>query len=127
MSELFFKTLLVLAIIIILFYLVFSYIRKTSLFEGMENNSGIDIIENNIQIDSALKQYIENLKKKLSTDKTKKEYEDFIINLEDAYNLTILSTLYSADPLEKKVIDRVNSLNNAKSALNGLMKFLDNQ
>ena len=124
MSELFFKTLLVITIIVILFYFVFSYIRKTTLFEGMENDSGIN---DNTLVNSVLKQHIEILRKKLSVDKSQKEYEDFIMNLEDLYNLTILTTLYNSDPLDKKVIDHINSLNNAKSALNGLMKFVDSQ
>jgi hypothetical protein len=127
MSEFFFKTLLVVATITILFYLVFSYIRKTSLFEGMENNSETNVDTNSALINSALQKHIETLKKKLSIDKNQKEYEDLIMNLEDVYNLTILSTLYNGDPLNQKVIDRVNSVNNAKSALNGLMKFVDNQ
>jgi hypothetical protein len=127
MSEFFFKTLLVVATITILFYLVFSYIRKTRLFEGMENNSETNVNWNSAPISSLLQKHIETLKKKLSIDTNQKEYEDFIMNLEDVYNLTILSTLYNGDPLDQKVIDRVNSVNNAKSALNGLMKFVDNQ
>jgi hypothetical protein len=127
MSEFFFKTLLVVATITILFYLVFSYIRKTRLFEGMENNSETNVDTNSALINSVLQKHIETLKKKLSIDKNQKEYEDLIMNLEDVYNLTILSTLYNGDPLDQKVIDRVNSVNNAKSALNGLMKFVDNQ
>lgn len=138
MSETFFKTLIVIAVIILLFYLVFVSIRKTSFFEGLENSSDSSSAKKTTLLSSTtdsvsttsmvVKKNAETLQKNLSILNNKKDYENLIINLEDVYNLNILSKIYNAtDPLDAKLLESINSMHNAKTALNGLMKFIDSQ
>jgi predicted RND superfamily exporter protein len=140
MSETFFKTLIVIAVIILLFYLVFVSIRKTSFFEGLENSSDsksnstkkTSLLSSNTDSVSTtamvLKKNAETLQKNLSISNNKKDYENLIINLEDVYNLNILSEISSAtDPLDAKLLESINAMHTAKSALNGVMKFIDSQ
>jgi len=140
MSETFFKTLIVIAVIILLFYLVFVSIRKTSFFEGLENSSDskssstkkTSLLSSNTDSVSTtamvLKKNAETLQKNLSISNNKKDYENLIINLEDVYNLNILSQISNAtDPLDAKLLESINAMHTAKSALNGVMKFIDSQ
>jgi len=126
MSAQLFKTFIVTAVIGMLFYLVFSSIKKTDIFEGLTTISSDK--DSKLKDKTDLTKNIKILKDKLSLDKRKQEYEDFIVNLEDACNLQILYVLYNAsEPLDIKLLESVNTMNNAKSTLNDLMKYLDGQ
>jgi len=142
MSDSFFKTLIITAVIGALFYLVFTSIRKTSIFEGLttfpspntdtettsepntDSTPKTDISKAKNRTEMSKK--VQILKEKLSIEKRKQDYEDFIMNLEEACNLQMLSVLYNAsDPLDPKLLESINTMNNAKSSLNDLMKYLD--
>jgi len=138
MSETFFKTLIVIAVIVLLFYLVFISIRKTSFFEGLENSSSSSstkkttlLSSNNDSVSTTamvFKKNAETLQNDLSILNNKKDYEKLIINLEDVYNLSILSKISNAtDATDPQLLESINAMHNAKTALNGLMKFVDSQ
>jgi hypothetical protein len=75
-----------------------------------------------------VKKNAEKLQKNLSISNNKKDYENLIINLEDVYNLNILSKISSAtDPVDPQLLESINTMHTAKSALNGVMKFIDSQ
>jgi predicted PurR-regulated permease PerM len=128
MSDSFFKTLIITAFIGLLFYLVFTSIKKIPIFEGLTTLPSTTNNSSKTKNVTNVSEHIQTLKEALSIDKRKQSYEDFIVNLEEACNLQMLSVLYNAsDPLDPKLLESINTMNNAKSTLNDLMKYLDSQ
>jgi len=136
MSETFFKTLIVIAIIIVLFYLVFSQF-KGKIFEGLENQSGFPgsgvsngEAGNAANYATSIKAEVIKLQDSLLVSKYRKDYENAIINLEDLINLSMLKVALNIknDPASDITnIEILNKLNDAKTNLNGVMKFVDSQ
>lgn len=136
-SETLFKTLIIVASIIMLFYLVFGFIKKVHVFEGLENQTSET--RTNLQSGEAgnASKYAANLKSEvikmqdsLLISKYRKDYENSIINLEDLINYNMLKLMLNIDKdLEKDVkkIETLNIMHNAKASLNGIMKFVDGQ
>lgn len=136
MTESIFKTLVVLAIIAVLFYLIFSPTRK-SFMEGLENQT--QAIGLNGEAASAddyaktIKNESTKLQDSLLISKYRKNYENAIINLEELISFAMLKTTLNIniDPnnLSQSVknLEALNTLNNAKINLNSVMKFMDSQ
>ncbi len=66
----------------------------------------------------------------LLISKYRKDYENVIINMDDLINNMMLNTLLnykSTSDINKNIeaIDKLNKLNNAKTSLNAVMKFVD--
>jgi hypothetical protein len=80
---------------------------------------------------STLKNKVTQLQDTLLVSKYRKEYENIILNMDDYVSILMLRTTLSMDPnaddatsnLEK--IKALNELNNSKSALNNVMKYVD--
>jgi hypothetical protein len=133
MSETFFKTLVVVAIIIVLFYLIFCSMRKTNIFEGLENQTPLGSngeAGNASNYAANIKAEVIKMQDSLLITKYRKDYENAIINLEDLINFSMLKVTLNLtnDPVKDiKNIEALNTLNNAKVSLNGVMKFVDSQ
>ena len=136
MTESIFKTLVVLAIIAVLFYLIFSPTRNYFM-EGLENQNPTR--ELNGEAASAddnaktIKNESTKLQDSLLISKYRKNYENAIINLEELISFTMLKTTLNInidpDNLSQSVknLEALNTLNNAKINLNSVMKFMDSQ
>jgi len=133
MSETFFKTLVVIAIIVVLFYLVFSPLKNMKVFEGLESQTPLGSngeAGNAANYAANIKAEVIKLQDSLLITKYRKDYENAIINLEDLINFSMLKVVLSLtnDPVKDvKNIEALNTLNNAKVSLNGVMKFVDSQ
>jgi len=133
MTEIFYKTLIVIAIIIVLFYLVFSSIRKTGILEGLENiqtNLASGETGGAASYAAQIKAEVIRLQDSLLISKYRKEYESAIINLEDLINFSMLKLILNMNPnaiKDVKNIETLNTLDKAKSTLNNIMKFVDSQ
>jgi len=133
MTETFFKTLIVIAIIIIVFYLVFSSIKKFGVLEGLENMqtkiSGGET-SGSASFAAQIKAEVIRMQDSLLISKYRKEYESAIINLEDLINFTMLKLVLNMNTDSMKDIKNVetlNTLDKAKATLNNIMKFVDRQ
>ena len=133
MTEIFYKTLIVIAIIIVLFYLVFSSIRKTGILEGLENiqtNLASGETGGAASYAAQIKAEVIRLQDSLLISKYRKEYESAIINLEDLINFSMLKLILNMNPdaiKDVKNVETLNTLDKAKSTLNNIMKFVDSQ
>lgn len=133
MSETFFKTLVVIAIIVVLFYLVFSPLKNMKVFEGLENQTPLGSngeAGNAANYAANIKAEVIKMQDSLLINKYRKDYENTIINLEDLINFAMLKVTLSltTDPVKDvKNIEALNTLNSAKVSLNGVMKFVDSQ
>jgi hypothetical protein len=131
MKELY--NLLLLVAICLVVYLAFrSFNFKSMMVEGMTDGSGnLVSISNGIAGNAAA--YAASLKSKtimgqdaLLISKYRSDYESAILNLDDLINTLMLKTALSVD--EKKLepsIETLAKMNQAKGALNSVMKFLD--
>jgi len=64
----------------------------------------------------------------LLTSKYQSNYETVILNMDDYVNNLMLSTALSVDPKNPlPTIKALNELNNSKTALNAVMKYIDSQ
>ena len=136
MTESIFKTLVVLAIIAVLFYLIFSPTRNYFM-EGLENQNPIRELNGEAASADDYAKTIKNestkLQDSLLISKYRKNYENAIINLEEFISFTMLKTTLNInidpDNLSQSVknLEALNTLNNAKINLNSVMKFMDSQ
>jgi hypothetical protein len=131
MKELY--NLLLLVAICLVIYLAFrSFNFKSMMVEGMTDGSGnLVSVSNGIAGNAAA--YAASLKSKtimsedaLLISKYRSDYESAILNLDDLINTLMLKTALSVD--EDKpgpAIEKLSKMNQAKGALNSVMKFLD--
>ena len=136
MTESIFKTLVVLAIIAVLFYLIFSPTRNYFM-EGLENQNPTRELNGEAASADDYAKTIKNestkLQDSLLISKYRKNYENAIINLEELISFTMLKTTLNInidpDNLSQSVknLEALNTLNNAKINLNSVMKFMDSQ
>lgn len=130
--------LVIIIVIASLIYFVFTNIN-VNITEGMANNeentssSGIStngIAGNANSYAAQLKNESIKMQDTLLISKYRKDYENVIINMDDLINNMMLNTILNykqTGDLNKDVemIDRLNKLNNAKTSLNSVMKFID--
>jgi hypothetical protein len=139
MSETFFKTLIVIAIVVVLFYLVFGSIKKMKIMEGLDNINSTKSLTSSIvtgetsgaaSYTAQIKAEVIRLQDSLLISKYRKEYEAAIINLDDLINFSMLKlALDMKMDINKDMtnIEKINTLCNGKASLNSIMKFLDKQ
>lgn len=127
-------TLLFLIAIIFIVYLIFSNINFQ---EGLENNTttisntAVTISKNGIA--GSAQNYAADIKSEaiknqdiLLITKYRKEYENVILNVDDLINTMMLETTLSIDKKNPmKSLDKLVTLNSAKTALNSVMKYVD--
>jgi hypothetical protein len=129
--------LLLFAMILLGLYIFFSnYNNMPVVKEGLENQSSANGIAGNS------KTYLENIKQfniqmkdklNINNSEYRKNYEDIILALDDYINYTMLDQILkipinsdiNKENLEK--IIRLGSMNETRTALNNILKFVDKQ
>jgi hypothetical protein len=125
----------------ILSYIVFSSLNFK---EGMENNSGNSNTNSNTSNTSSsssngvggnaaayganVKAQVVKIQDTLLISKYRTDYENVIINMDDLVNNLMLQTTLTIDQANPQDgIKKLAGLNNAKLALNSVMKFIDSK
>ena len=137
------------AVVLFVIYYVFSYMNDTSykkMREGVTNmgttttddttttTSSISIGSSQNGIAGNAASYsasIKNMsilsKDKLLISKYRADYENIILSYDDYINSLMLEKLLDGSSDQMKKLSDIATLNQAKSALNGIMKFVDSQ
>jgi hypothetical protein len=131
-------TILIVLLIIFLLYLAYKSLKVHGrIMEGLENavtgsgSSSINTAGGTAEYATAIKNETIKLNDVLLISKYRQDYENVIINMDDYVNLLMLQCLVQMDTsgtpsdANMSVINNLNSLNNVKSALNNVMKFVD--
>jgi hypothetical protein len=133
MKELY-NLLLFVAICLVLYLVFRSFHYNPMLIEGMTDSSGNSIASGNGIAGNAAS-YAASLKAAtiksqdvLLISKYRSDYESAILNLDDLINTLMLKTALSIDqnnPVDS--IEKLSKMQQAKVALNSVMKFVDSQ
>jgi hypothetical protein len=114
-------------------FIVYILFRNFNYKEGMTDASGNSTTQNGIAANSAnyaasIKNASIKLQDSLLTSKYQSNYETVILNLDDLVNNLMLSTALSINPNNPtQTLQQLNELNNSKTALNAIMKYIDGQ
>ena len=133
MSEVYWNLLLFAMILLGLFFFFKNYDNQVHR-EGLENqkssSSNNGFAGNSNTYLSAIKDMNIKMKDNLNISNVdyRKNYEDIILNVDDLINNVMLKTTLSMN-LDKPDDDiiKLSQLNNARSALNNVLKFVDKQ
>lgn len=116
-------------------YLIFRHFNyeKTIIKEGLTDLSGNMIISPPNGIAGNASRYAATIKAEsiqmqdlFLINKYRTDYESIILNLDDYLNNTMLNTVLTIDYTKPDIaIAKLNSFNQAKQALNSLMKYVD--
>lgn len=125
-----------------IYYLV-TYLNKTSNFkqiEALTNNtssgtsaltstsiSSGGVAGNASAYAASIKTLSVNLKDKLLISKYRTDYENIIMNYDDLINGLMLEQLLTNTGNQMTQMTNISTLNNAKTALNSIMKYVDAQ
>lgn len=123
-----------------IYYLV-TYLIKVSNFkqiEALTNNtssgttaltstSSGGIAGNASAYAASIKNLAVNLKDKLLISKYRTDYENIILNYDDLINGLMLEQLLTNSGNQMTQMSNISTLNNAKTALNSIMKYVDAQ
>jgi hypothetical protein len=128
------STLLFFITICFIVYLIF---RNINFQEGLENNtttiSNTAVATAKNGIAGSAQSYAADIKSEtiknqdiLLISKYRREYESVILNTDDLINTMMLQTTLSIDKKNPmKSLDKLVTLNSAKTALNSVMKYVD--
>ena len=130
-----FKSLVVIAILGILFYIVFPMnplFKNREAMESMTSSSETNGDAGNASNYAAnIKSQVIKLQDSLLISKYRKDYENTIINMDEFINYSMLKIMLNIKTDAEKVengiknLEALNTLNQAKSSLNNIMKFVD--
>lgn len=123
-------------VIFFIIYLIFrSFHYNPMLLEGMENASGKKddvskdgMADNAATYAAALKASVIQNQDKLLITKYRSDYESAILNLDDLISTLMLKTALTFNennPMDS--VDKLSKMQQAKIALNAVMKFVDSQ
>ena len=133
--------LVVFVLIIYGIYYLVTYLIKISNFkqiEALTNNtssgttaltstSSGGIAGNASAYAASIKNLAVNLKDKLLISKYRTDYENIIMNYDDLINGLMLEQLLTNSGNQMTQMSNISTLNNAKTALNSIMKYVDAQ
>lgn len=142
MSEDLVKILAIIAIVSFLIYYVLNALRKNNIIEGLENQTQPGKIEEAPQLprgaswnaenyDKQIKNNVSKIKDMLLIPKYRKQYESIIIDTSDLIDGLMLKTVLDIpliDHTDDALMARIKTLNDlfiSKTALNGVMKYMD--
>lgn len=116
-----------------LVYLVFRNIKTLKLSEGMTSSSSSTSTSVTNGVAGNASAYAANVKTAsiklqdtLLISKYRSDYENAILNLDDFINNTMLQTALNTDLTNpQSSITQLSNLNQAKTALNSIIKFID--
>ena len=122
-------------LIVYLLFRNFNYNTQYSLIEGMTDNSGksVESTSNGIAGNAAsysaqIKEATIKLQDTFLISKYRSDYETIILNLDDFINNLMLKNALSFDKENPGAsLSKLIELQQAKVALNGVMKFVDSQ
>ena len=122
-------------VVCFLIYMVFrNFNYNPMLLEGMQNNSknsseiGVGVAGNAASYAASLKATSIKLQDSFLISKYKSDYESAIINLDDLINNLMLKTALNVDQFKPEVsITKLAKMQQAKVALNSVMKFIDSE
>ena len=137
------------AVVLFVIYYVFSYMNDTSykkMREGVTNmgttttddtttttssisigSSQNGIAGNSASYSASIKNMSILSKDKLLISKYRADYENIILSYDDYINSLMLEKLLDGSSDQMKKLSDIATLNQAKSALNAIMKFVDSQ
>ena len=94
--------------------------------EGDAESSSNGVAGNAASYAANIKSTVIKMQDTLLITKYRTDYEDTIMNLDDLINNLMLTTTLSIDPSNpQQGLGRLVTLNQAKAALNSVMKFVD--
>jgi hypothetical protein len=121
-------------VVCFLIYMVFrNFNYNPMLLEGMQNNSksseiGVGVAGNAASYAASLKATSIKLQDSFLISKYKSDYESAIINLDDLINNLMLKTALNVDQSKpEESITKLAKMQQAKVALNSVMKFVDSE
>ena len=130
------KQILNLLFIIAICFVAYQLFRNLDIKEGMTTSSSATTsttTSTTSGIAGGAENYAANIKSStiknqdtLLITKYRKDYENAILNMDDLINTLMLQTTLSVDtsnPMPS--LEKLNSLNSARTALNSVMKFVD--
>ncbi len=133
----------IVGIIIVCFFIIYMVVNmfylQTKVIEGLTSGSDSSIVApssgeagTSSSYAAAVKAQVVKLQDELLVSKYRKDYEAAIINLDDYFGFTMLKLSLNLKMSEDnkanfEIIDKLNSLKNAKDSLNAIMTFLDKQ
>ena len=131
------KTLTNLIIFLAICFIVYILFRNFNYKEGMTvtdasgnstSTSANGAAGNSTNYAASIKNASIQLQDALLISKYRSNYETVILNMDDLVNNLMLSTALSMDTKNPiQTLQALNELNNSKTALNNIMKFIDSQ
>ena len=133
----------IVGIIIVSFFIIYMAVNmfhlQTKVIEGLTNSDGTTIVAPSsgeagtaASYAAAVKAQVVKLQDELLVSKYRKDYEAAIINLDDFIGFSMLKlslNVKMSDNIKDNIdiIEKLNTLKNAKESLNITMAFLDKQ
>lgn len=131
----------IVGIIIVCFFIIYMVVNmfhlQTKVIEGLTNGDNAVAPSSGeagtaASYAAAVKAQVVKLQDELLIPKYRKDYEAAIINLDDYFGLSMLKLALNLkmnddDKANFEIINKINSLKNAKDSLNTTMTFLDKQ
>ena len=125
MSEPFINMLLFLGICLLV-YIIYRTINKKEGLENKSTNSNNGYAGNAEKYGNNLKTMSTQIQDTLLISKYRTDYENVITDMDDLVDNLMLKTVLSVDPSNpQKTLDELNSLNESKTSLENVMKFID--
>jgi CHASE3 domain sensor protein len=127
--------LFIFVMVLCVIYYVFSYMNNVSNIEGLTNNdsttqtssSNNGIAGNAASYSASIKNMSILTKDKLLISKYRADYENIILSYDDYVNSLMLEKLLDGSKDQMKKLSDIATLNQSKTALNAIMKFVDSQ
>lgn len=134
--------LFIFGMILVVIYYVFSNLNLNNMREGLTNNdaptttttSAISTIStqdgvagNAASYSATIKNMATSLKDKLLISKYRTDYENTIMSYDDYVNSLMLEKLLDGSSDQMKKLSDIATLNQSKTALNAIMKYVDSQ
>jgi hypothetical protein len=132
--------LFIFGMILVVIYYVFSNLNLNNMREGLTNNdaptttSAIPTISsqdgvagNAASYSATIKNMATSLKDKLLITKYRTDYENTIMSYDDYVNSLMLEKLLDGSSDQMKKLSDIATLNQSKTALNAIMKYVDSQ
>ena len=129
--------LFIFVMVMFVIYYVFSYMSNMSIKEGLTNkevtstttttSSNNGIAGNAASYSAAIKNMAILSKDKLLISKYRADYENIILSYDDYVNALMLEKLLDGSNDQMKKLSEISTLNQSKTALNAIMKFVDSQ
>jgi hypothetical protein len=127
--------LFIFVMVLCVIYYVFSYMNNVSNIEGLTNNdsttqtssSNNGVAGNAASYSASIKNMAILSKDKLLISKYRADYENIILSYDDYVNSLMLEKILDGSKDQMKKLADIATLNQSKTALNAIMKFVDSQ